>query len=310
MRVWRTLLCALLWAVGGSAGAETHRPSLAAFFAEDSDGAFQHSLTALYEHRRDEGLFGGGAGYWRFTESDDALDFRLIELRYNGPARQGQAFVRARWLDGAQWDPLLLNAAWRRSVSERWYVELFGERELIDSLAGLRRELLSTGAGLSADYRVNDQVTLVGALFGQRISDGNRRLGGVFRVIYYPPWIEGLHLQTRSTVLRSSFDGVGYFGPVRRQEHLLLLGYGRAIFDERFSIRLLAGPGRQRLRNAFGDRTHNTLFHAELRLRGWFSDHYGLELSSICTNTGGPNDGFPASDYRYCSGQLTLIGSW
>ncbi len=310
MRVWRTLLCALLWAVGGSAGAETHRPSLAAFFAEDSDGAFQHSLTALYERRHEQALFGAGAGSWRFTEGDQARDFRLLELRYNGPSREGLAFLRARWLDGAQWNPLLLNGSWRRTVSDRWYVELFGERELIDSIAGLDRQLLSTGAGLSADYRINPDVTLVGALFGQRISDGNRRLGAVVRLIYQPPWIAGLNLQTRSTAMRASFDGVGYFSPAHRQEHLLMLGYSRALFDERFSLRLLAGPGLQRLRNSFGDRTRNTLFFAELRLRGWFSDHYGLELSSICTNTGGPNDGFPASDYRYCSGQLSLIGSW
>lgn len=310
-----TGLCALaLWAWAAPGQAEVGRLSLETWATDDSDDATQLREVLRYRHsgRQDGALHGFsiGLGRWWFDDPVGNADFDLLDLGYEYHRGQTDAEFRLRQLDGDGWEPTLGNVLITHRFDDRWYGELFAERVLVDSVPAIRQELTLDSGGFSLDYRVAPDWTLVGALFAQSISDGNDRQGGVFRIVYEVPAVAGLTVQTKSLRLDSDFDGVGYFSPEKREEHLLLVGYARALWDGDFVLRAKAGPGRQRLENEFGDVTRNDLLYAELAFRGWFDDHRGLESRFICTNSGGPNTGVPTDGYRYCSADLSLILSW
>jgi hypothetical protein len=191
-----------------------------------------------------------------------------------------------------------------------WHLELYGDRELVDSVPAIQRERRSDSVGASADYRFTPAFTAVVAGYHQSINDGNDRNGGILRLIYQPESWHGFGLQTRSRYVKSDFDGIGYFSPPVLEEHLLLAGYTHVTKDEKWVFSLLGGAGRQRLRDAAGDTTRNDLYSAEAKLRGWFNESWGMEGRAGCSNTGGPNNGVPDNNYRYCSATLSLLLAW
>lgn len=296
------------------ASAEVGRVSMESYAADDSDDASQFRQIVRYRYSGEQdGLahgFSAGAGGWWFDDPVGETDFAVLDLGYEVERDDTRGEFRLRQLDGDGWDPTLGNGLVAHRFNQRWYGELFAERALVDSVPAIGNELILESGGFSLDFRVLPSLTLVGAVLIQNISDGNDREGGVFRVVYEVPGITGLTLQTKSLRLDSDFDGVGYFSPEEREEHLLLVGYARPVFSQRFVLRALAGPGEQRLENGFGDTVRNDLLYGELGIKGWFTDHFGLESRAVCSNTGGPSTGVPADDYRYCSAELSLIGSW
>lgn len=316
MVINRICLCGTLLAalVGLQANAEVGRVTLESYATDDSDDASQFRQIVSFRHSGEQdGLMHRlslGLGGWWFDDATGKTDFSVLDLGYEIGRGDTSAQFRLRQLDGNGWDPTLGNALLTHRFNERWYGELFAERALVDSVPAIANELILESGGFSLDYRILPSLTLVGAVLLQSISDGNDREGGVFRLVYDVPGVSGLTLQTKSLRLDSDFDGVGYFSPEKREEHLLLVGYARPVFGKRFVVRAVAGPGRQRLENGFGDVVRNDLLYGELELRGWFTDHFGLESRAVCSNTGGPNTGAPTDDYRYCSAELSLIASW
>lgn len=314
VRGGRRVCCALLATlVAFPLGAEVGRVDLESRVTDDSDDASQYRQLARYRHfERWGGVtqgFGIGGGRWWFDDPTGEADFDVLELAYEVSGEATEAEFRLRQLDGDGWRPTLGEMRIAHRFGDRWYGELFFERNLVDSVPAISRELILESGGFSLDYRVLPRLTLVAAVLTQDISDGNEREGGIFRVVYDVPRIKGLTLQTRSLRLDSDFDGVGYFSPEKREEHLLLLGYTRPVLAGRFVFRTEIGPGWQRLENGFGDVTRNDLLYAEVGLRGWFNDHFGVDTRATCSNTGGPSAG-PANDYRYCSAEFSLIASW
>lgn len=309
------LLTAVLLGGAATAQAEQARWVNENLFVHDSDDADQQAhyvgavLHPAFADKPDK--LGFWYGRWLFDDPVGSEHFDVYRLTYeSGLSAQTTLGARLLKLDGDGWSPWLGGIMLTHAPNDRWRFEGSIDRELIDSVPGIRQELTSDNFTLSADWRFAPQWTLVGALLHQSVDDGNDRNGGVLRLIYELPQIEGLTLQTRSRILRSDFDGVGYFSPPRLEEHLLLAGYSTAFLEDRWVFSAVAGPGRQRFEDDFGNTTRNDLHWVELKLRGWFNDHYGLESRGFCSNSGGPNTGAPDNDYRYCSVQFSLLYSW
>lgn len=310
---WLMSWLMLFWLT--AAPAETARLVSENLFVDDSEDAAQQAhylgvvLHPQWQSRPDK--LGLWYGRWLFDDPAGGEAFDAWRLTYESAlSEQTTLNLRLLKLHGDDWSPWLGGAALAYVPGERWRFEASAERELIDSVPGIRQQLTSDNLTLSADWNFAPRWTLVGALMHLSVDDGNDRKGGVLRLIYQVPAVAGLTLQTRSRILHSDFDGIGYFSPPELAEHLLLVGYSRSFLQERWSLSALAGAGSQRFEDDFGDRTRNDLYSAELKLRGWFSDQYGLEGRAYCANTGGPNSGAPADDYRYCSLLFSLIRSW
>lgn len=311
----RKLLTFLMLFWAGCACAETARLVNENLFIQDSEDADQqaHYLGVIVHPRVFErpDKLGFWYGRWQFDDPVGSEAFDAYRLTYEMELPEFSTLsLRLARLNGDDWSPWLGGATLAHAPNDRWRFEAGIERELIDSVPGIRQELTSDTITLSADWNFAPHWTLVGALLHVSVDDGNDRDGGVLRLIYSVPAVEGLTLQTRSRVIHSDFDGIGYFSPPELEEHLLLLGYTRSFLEGRWSVSALLGPGTQRFEDDFGDRTRNDLYSGELKLRGWFNDRLGLEGRAYCANSGGPNSGTPDDRYRYCSLLFSLIRSW
>lgn len=311
----RDLLCLMVVSMPVFAAQETGRLLNENLYVHDSDDADQQAhylgvgLHPTLMGRPDQ--LGLWYGRWLFNDPVGNEDFDAYRVTYETALQEKVTTVGLRLLklQGDDWSPWLGGATLTHAPEGDWRFEASVDRELIDSVPALRQRLTTDNATLSVDWHFAGQWTVVGALLHQSIEDGNERRGGLLRLIYEVPHIAGLSLQTKSRFIRSDFDGNGYFSPPRLEEHLLLVGYARSLFDGHWSMSALAGPGTQRFEDDFS-KTRNDLYYAELKLRGWFTDQYGLEGRAFCSNSGGPNEGAPDDNYRYCNLLFTLIRSW
>mgnify|MGYP001408552893 CR=1 FL=1 len=232
--------------------------------------------------------------------------FEAARLKLHGEATRSWRYsMRLEQLLGDDWDVLLGAATVAARPHADWYLELFAERELVDTVRAIRRHIRVDTYGLSLDYQLHPSWLLVGGLFEQDFSDGNRRLGTVERLIYSPQKIEWLHIQLKGKQLNADRDSDTYFSPERLQEYFLLIGAATPFADDNWVIRLLGGPGVQIIEPFASEREEKEAYLAELKLRGWFTDNITLESRLGCSSAVASTD-----SYSYCYGHLHLGYAW
>jgi len=294
----------------------------------DGDESGHERILAGYRHRGGEALrweldlAGGTRGYWEDLPTLVAAPgpgggtvtrtvtererFSVARAALRGKTPEVWSFdLRLEQLQGDDWDPLLGAATVSARPHRDWYFELFSERELVDTVRAIRQEVEVDTYGLSADYTLNPSLVLVGALLGQDFSDGNRRRGGIVRLIFYPEAPEWLHFQLKGRILDASRPSDTYFSPERLQEYFLLAGIAAPFADDDWIFRLLAGPGVQIIEPFDAAREEKEAYLAELQLRGWFNDHLTLESHAGCSTAI-----TSADTYAYCFANLHLGYAW
>lgn len=276
---------------------------------EDSDGLRQHSLYAgavkALPAQGERAAVGLRAGYWQLEGGGDRVDFTALRLDYRRDLGFVDLDLGLHQLFGHVGSPTL----GRVSASAPFAPLTLAagvERELVDTVMAARAGTLVDTWHASLDHAATPEWTLVGAAVLQEFSDGNRRKGGVARLVYSPEAIAGFNAELRLRRLDGDRRAIGYFSPGRFEEGMLLLQYGHALPGERFVLTGRAGGGQQRID---GSATH-AVFLAELRARGWYGATLGLEGRVGCTNTGELTVAAAGSGYRYCYGNLTLLRPW
>jgi len=146
----------------------------------------------------------------------------------------------------------------------------------------------------------------VGAVYKQAITDNNRRTGHVFRIIFTPQKLEWFNIQTRSKLLNGKINGNGYFSPLRLEEHWLLTTFSTTTANDKWSLKLQTGLGQQTV----DQQSPNNTMLTELKIRGWQTDHFGIQARLGYTNNGSFSTSTSASNYSYRYMNLSLIGSW
>lgn len=279
-------------------------------YSDDSDNARQWRYYLGVDQPVDQPLASGTAGVrvgqWKLDDTVGTEHFTALNLRYDtGPSRRWRSRFDITQLSG-DWSPTLGEANVSYKTSGPWYMEASAQRDIIDTVTAIRTRYSADTYSASADYALTPNLTLVGALYTQAISDGNNRVGKVARVIYSFSQIEGFNVQGRIKLVDSDFRGTGYFSPRELKEYMALTGYTRSIFGERWSVGAQAGIGVQ----SADDADSIDLFYGEVKIKGWFSDLIGLEAKANCSNTGGFSTGQSTTNYRYCLGSLSLISVW
>jgi hypothetical protein len=271
-------------------------------FSDDSDDARQYGIYAGYRHTFEEPGSGIGfrAGQLTIKDPGGSERFRVLEVRHQSrPMERTRLDLKGGWLKGEDWSPLLYSLNVANSPGDRWNLEVHGERGIVDSLPSVRLEYLIDTYGFSVDYAATDELTLVGALFRQDVTDGNERLGRVGRIIYTPGTKEWLNLQVKARIVGSDFDGIGYFSPATQSEYYLLVGAARPFAGDNWVIKGLAGPGLQRIEDHGGGVEKKAANHAEVTLRGWFTQQFGLKMGFGCTTAQETGSGS-----KYCHGDV------
>jgi hypothetical protein len=300
------VLCALL---AGSALAGD-RVVLEVAGSEDSDGLRQHAELAGYLHALPEqgkkAHVGVRAGYWQLAAPGGLQeDFSVLRLDHERRLGPVDLALGVKQLASDDWSPTLGSAHATWQATPRWSLAAGIATDIVDTALAARRETRFDTVDISSDYRIGDAFTVIGGLLHQDFSDGNEREGGLLRLVYAPPRIEGFNTQLRWRRNDGDLRGIGYFSPDRFEEAMLQLQYGRALPGGRFVLTGVAGAGGQQV-----DRGETTsTFLAELRARGWFSDRFGLEGKGGCSNSGDIGVRAAGGSYRYCYVNLALIRS-
>jgi len=288
----------------------------------DGDESGHYRLFSGYRYRAGDAyqweldLAGGSRNYWEKIDLDSPAPttqtstekerFESVRAAMRGTTpRVWRYDLQLEQLLGDDWDPLLGSATVSARPNEYWYFELFGERELVDTVSAIREKTRVDTYGLSADYTLTPSLVLVAALLQQDFNDGNRRQGGSGRLIYYPEGISWLHLQLKGRLLDAEQPSDNYFSPERLQEYFLLVGVATPFANDDWVFRLLAGPGMQIVEPFDSARVEKEAYLAEVRLRGWFSDHVTLESAVGCSTAV-----TSAETYSYCFGHLHLGYAW
>ncbi len=140
---------------------------------------------------------------------------------------------------------LTLDGNYRKPLAERTALELFVDREWVETANALDRGVNFTFAGGGVEQGFGQHVTVIGLAGYQDFSDGNTRNHGRVRLIVQPSLDLGLTLQARYRVYTSSSDDVGgaYFNPSRYDEAMLAIAWRQRLRG--WTGRLIAGAGRQ-----------------------------------------------------------------
>jgi hypothetical protein len=279
-------------------------------FSHDSDDADLYGLYLGYSHPFEDSLthsrIGFRVGLLTLTDPIDTERFKVLELSHRSePADRVRLDLKGKWFNGADWSPLLYSGNASHRPSDKWYIELFIERGIVDSVTSVQLEYLIDTYGFSLDYAVNDEFTLVGALFSQDVSDGNDRIGKVGRIVFTPHMHDWLSLQVKTRIIDSRFDGIGYFSPDTLTEYFFLVGLARPFAEDDWVIRGLIGPGRQKIEEHDGSSESKPAFLTEIKLKGWFTQEFGLDARlgyTTAQSTGGSS--------RYLYGHVNLTHTW
>lgn len=243
------VLCAI--ALTGSALAESpdHQAlRLDGFHSSDADGA---ELTRAgigwdFSRRDREHWVGVKAEQARFVENGWSHQEQRLYVQAAGTLGDGEVdddTWRWRISPGTNGDTLLGSAALNtEGVGRR---ELFIERDLLETRAGVEREQVVTFIGAAVDRPLGAHGSVTGLVGWQHFDDGNQRLHlrgtGVV-----PVWREqGLSLQLRTRYYRNSDPYLGgYFSPSWYADVIPAVGWRRFLSGQQ--VNAVVGVGRQR----------------------------------------------------------------
>jgi hypothetical protein len=150
---------------------------------------------------------------------------------------------------------LTTDSGWSRRLAESTGVDLFINRDWVESRKALDNGISHTFGGGSFEQQLTDRLTFVGTLGAQSFSDGNFRPHLRGRLIYNLLPDYGVTAQARYRLFTSSKENVGgnYFNPDRYSEEMLLLGMRRRV--EAWTFYGLAGIGREHVDSAPAETT-------------------------------------------------------
>lgn len=276
------------------------------YLSGDAEGFVSHRASV-------DGIVG-----YQHLDSKTGLRYTDYLFSQNGWSRSGQQLrlvanrvdrksfdgwnVEAGMFSQSTHDLWTLNASYRKSLAGGPAIEVFANRDFVETQTALNQGTHFNFGGASVDIPVGPHVTLVGLAGYQAFSDDNNRRHLRARAIWQPSLDLGLTLQLRYRWYDNSKADVGgaYFNPGRYQEGMLVVGWKQRIGDWRTS--LLAGAGRQQIASDTSTLAQLLEASAEkqvgryaLRLRA------GYSRAAAATQT---ND--PDYWYRYAVGELVV----
>lgn len=246
------LLAAILHPAFAAEGAYAGGASL--YTSSDSEAFSIHRASLLllndYQHLdAKSGLRYATANYAQNGWSRGAQQLSLFKHSMD-PTTWSGWMVEAGLLQQGGRDTVTLDAGYRKAFSAQSGVEIFVNREVVETRNALDLGRAFNFAGISGDVGVNPHWTLVGMLGQQSFNDGNDRRHLRGRIIFQPDLNLGLTLQLRYRRFDSSQSDVSraYFNPENYSETMLAAGWRHRL--DGWKTQLVAGTGHQRINDA------------------------------------------------------------
>jgi hypothetical protein len=274
------------------------------FASHDTEGFNTRGVAVEYlpELRNMDSLTGMRCMYRSYTQQGwqrDAMQVSLLKRDIDPATFNGWQMDAGLSLEGSH-GMLTLDGGYHRPLAAKTGLDLFVDREWVETQAALDRGTHFIFAGASIDQGLGDHWTVVGLAGRQDFSDGNSRDHYRAKVVFQPMLDSGLTLQVRYRTYHSDTNNVGgvYFNPVNYAETLFAVGWRKRM--QGWVLRLTGGAGVQQVNS---DPDTNTRL-LELMLD---SPSRGVQFARVrggysrSASYGGPNYG-----YTYLQGEWIL----
>ena len=274
------------------------------FLSDDSEGFQTRKLSAEFLPQYEDadhylGIRGSAYQYRTDDWKRDGQKISFIGRDIESATANGWTLEAGLFEQGGH-TLLTFDGSYRTALAEKTAVELFANRDWVETQPALDAGTNFTFVGAALDQGLGEHVTLVGVAGTQFFSDDNRRDHGRLRLIYQPSLDLGLTLQARYRMYRSSEEDVGreYFNPEDYQESMLALGWRQRFAG--WSAGLTAGFGREKINQDPGQSTRLLELNLQSPVRGsqFLRMNAGYNRSASFY---GPN-----YDYRYIRGEWIM----
>lgn len=271
------------------------------FLSDDSEGFQTRKLSAefLPQYEDADHYLGVRGSAYQYRADDwkrDGQKISFIGRDIESTTANGWT-LEAGLFEQGDHTLLTFDGSYRTALAEKTAVELFANRDWVETQPALDAGTNFTFVGAALDQGLGEHVTLVGLVGTQFFSDDNRRDHGRLRLIYQPSLDLGLTLQARYRMYRSSEEDVGreYFNPEDYQESMLALGWRQRFAG--WSAGLTAGFGREKINQDPSQSTRLFELNVQSPVRGsqFLRMNAGYNRSASFY---GPN-----YDYRYIRGE-------
>ena len=271
------------------------------FLSDDSEGFQTRKLSAEFLPQYEDanhylGVRGSAYQYRADDWKRDGQKVSFIGRDIESATANGWT-LEAGLFEQGDHTLLTFDGSYRTALAEKTAVELFANRDWVETQPALDAGTNFTFVGAALDQGLGEHVTLVGLAGTQFFSDDNRRDHGRLRLIYQPSLDLGLTLQARYRMYRSSEEDVGreYFNPEDYQESMLALGWRQRFAG--WSAGLTAGFGREKINQDPSQSTRLFELNVQSPVRGsqFLRMNAGYNRSASFY---GPN-----YDYRYIRGE-------
>ena len=274
------------------------------FLSDDSEGFQTRKLSAEFLPQYEDadhylGIRGSAYQYRTDDWKRDGQKISFIGRDIESATANGWTLEAGLFEQGGH-TLLTFDGSYRTALAEKTAVELFANRDWVETQPALDAGTNFTFVGAALDQGLGEHVTLVGLAGTQFFSDDNRRDHGRLRLIYQPSLDLGLTLQARYRMYRSSEEDVGreYFNPEDYQESMLALGWRQRFAG--WSAGLTAGFGREKINQDPSQSTRLFELNVQSPVRGsqFLRMNAGYNRSASFY---GPN-----YDYRYIKGEWIM----
>lgn len=271
------------------------------FLSDDSEGFQTRKLSAefLPQYKDADHYLGVRGSAYQYRADDwkrDGQKISFIGRDIESTTANGWT-LEAGLFEQGDHTLLTFDGSYRTALAEKTAVELFANRDWVETQPALDAGTNFTFVSAALDQGLGEHVTLVGLAGTQFFSDDNRRDHGRLRLIYQPSLNLGLTFQARYRMYRSSEEDVGreYFNPEDYQESMLALGWRQRFAG--WSAGLTAGFGREKINQDPSQSTRLFELNVQSPVRGsqFLRMNAGYNRSASFY---GPN-----YDYRYIRGE-------
>lgn len=274
------------------------------FFSDDSEGFQTRRLSAEFFPKYENGdhYLGVRASAYQYKAdnwSEDGQKISFIARDIESATANGW-FLDAGLFNQNDHTLLTLDGSYRTALAEKTALEVFVNRDWVETQLALDQGTSFTFVGAAMDQGLGEHVTVVGLAGSQFFSDNNRRDHGRIKLIYQPSLDLGLTIQGRYRTYQSRQEDVGgaYFNPKDYEESMLAVGWRKRFAG--WSTGLTVGLGREKINDAASQSTR--LF--ELNLQSPIQGSQFLRMSAGYSNSAAFNG--PNYNYHYVKGEWIL----
>ncbi|MHA3090975.1 hypothetical protein [Acinetobacter brisouii] len=274
------------------------------FFSNDSDGFQTRKLSAEFFPKYESGdnYLGVRTSAYQYRSSNWSRDGQKISFigRNIDTATANGWYVDSGLFTESSHTVFTFDGSYRAALAKKTAIEVFANRDLVETPTSLNRGVNSTFVGAAMDQGINEHLTVVGLVGSQFFSDDNRRDHGRLKLIYQPSLDLGLTVQARYRTYHSTKDNVDgdYFNPRNYEESMLALGWRHRFAG--WTSGFTAGIGQERINKASGQQTQ--LF--ELNLQSPVRGSHFFRMNAGYSNSASYNG--PNYHYYYARGEWIM----